>query len=60
MVGKLMTGEIKGLMLFVNLYIPQFEKWSHLLVDISVSNRCNSMLSVSLKKSKNFRTIYKS
>ena len=32
--------------------MPQLKRWSHLLVDISVSNRCNSMLSISLKNQK--------
>jgi hypothetical protein len=42
----------KGADAIVNLYIPQLKKWSHLIVDISVRNRCNPMLAVSLKNQK--------
>ena len=42
----------KGADAIVNLYVPQLNRWSHLLVDISVRRRCNPMLAVSLKNQK--------
>ena len=42
----------RGADAIVNLYVPQLKRWSHLVVEMTVRQRCNAILGVSLKTQK--------
>ena len=42
----------RGADAIVNLYVPQLKRWSHLVVEMTVRQRCNVILGVSLKTQK--------